>query len=151
MEDIQFVTFKLGNEEYGININYVREIIKFLEITTVPKAHYFVEGLINLRGIIIPVLDFRKLFDISPIGNSSNNRIIVVEANDRTLGIIVDSVSEVRNVNMSNIEIVPPTISVIDNKFIEGIDKVNDQILILLKLEKILSSETLLVLEESEP
>lgn len=144
MEDIQLVTFKLGNEEYGINIGCVREIIKRLEITYVPKAPRFVEGLINLRGIIVPVIDIRRLFDIEPVGNDNDNRIIVAEVNERILGIIVDCVSEVRKVDMDNIEPVPPTISLIDNKYLDGVDRINDQILILLKLDKVLSSENLM-------
>lgn len=148
MEEIQLVTFKLGNEEYGINISLAREIIKTVEITPVPKSPHFVSGLINLRGIIVPVIDLRKLFDIDSHGDKDKNRIIVVEVNDRTLGIAVDTISEVRNLNPSNIEPIPPTVSVIDHKYLDGVGKIGEHILILLKLEKVLSSENLMVFKE---
>lgn len=147
MEEIQLVTFKIGDEEYGINISLVREIIKTIEITPVPKSPHFVSGLINLRGIIVPVIDLRKLFDIDSCGDKDKNRIIVVEVNDRTLGITVDTVSEVRNLNTSDIVSVPPTVSIIDHKYLDGVGKIGEHILILLKLEKILNSENLMVVD----
>ncbi|MGR3317265.1 MAG: chemotaxis protein CheW [Candidatus Anammoxibacter sp.] len=144
MENVKLVTFKLGNEKYGVDIALVREIIKFFDITPVPNAPRFVDGLINLRGIIVPVIDIRKLFDIEPVGNEGDRRIIVVELNGRTLGVLVDCVSEVKEIDMDNIEPVPPTISLIDHKYLDGVDKVDDQILILLKLDKILNTENLM-------
>lgn len=144
MEELQLVTFRLGTELYGINISKVREIIKVIEITSVPKAYYFVEGLINLRGVIVPVIDLRKMFEITSIGEDKENRIVVVEVNDRILGILVDSVSEVMKLNTDNIEPVPATLSGIDNKYLGGVGKVDDQILIILKIEKVLSSENLI-------
>ncbi|MGR3179003.1 MAG: chemotaxis protein CheW [Candidatus Anammoxibacter sp.] len=150
MEEVRLVTFKLGNEEYGVDIGLVREIIKFANITPVPNAPKFVEGLINLRGIIVPVIDIRKLFDIEPVGNKDDRRIIVVEVNGRTLGVLVDCVSEVKEIDMDNIEPVPPTISLIDHKYLGGVDKVGDKILILLELDKILNTENLMGLEAIE-
>ena len=147
MEEVRLVTFKLGNEEYGVDIGLVREIIKFLDITPVPQSPEFVEGLINLRGIVVPVIDIRKLFDIEPVGNEDDRRIVVVEVNGRTLGVLVDCVSEVKEIDMDNIEPVPPTISLIDHKYLGGVDKIDDQILILLKLDKILNTENLMGLE----
>jgi len=147
MEETQLVTFRLGNEIYGINISTVREIIKIVDIANVPKAPHFVSGLINLRGIIIPVVDLRKMFDIKPFGNSVDNRIIVVDANERSIGILVDNVSEVRNLNSAEVEPVPNIVSGIDNKYIDGVGKIDDQILILLRLDKVLCTENLMVTE----
>ena len=144
MAETKLVTFKLGREEYGIDIGLVREIIKFFDITHVPKAPIFVEGLINLRGIIVPVIDIRKLFDIEAVGNEEDCRIIIVEVNGRTLGVLVDSVSEVREMEMNNIEPVPPTISPIDHKYLGGVAKINGQILIILELDKILNTDNLM-------
>lgn len=147
MEETQLVTFKLGTETYGIDISTVREIIKIVDITNVPKAPHFVSGLINLRGVIIPVVDLRKMFDIKPFGNSVDNRIIVVDANERSIGILVDNVSEVRNLNSEEVEPVPNIVSGIDNKYLDGVGKIDDQILILLRLDKVLSTENLMVTE----
>ncbi len=150
MEEIHLVTFRLGPEEYGIKINLVREIIKVIEVTTVPKSQYFVQGLINLRGVIIPVIELRKLFGIEPLGDVSHNRIIVVEVNDRTMGILVDSVSEVRKLNTAEIEAVPSTVSVIDNKYLGGVGKIGDHILILLKLDVVLNIENFMAEKDFE-
>jgi len=87
--EIQLVTFRLGKEEYGVNIEQVREIIRVGEIIQVPKSPSFVEGLINLRGTVVSIIDLRKRFDIIPSDNKENERIIVVEIHGRTMGVIV--------------------------------------------------------------
>ncbi len=139
----QLVTFKLGKEEYGVSIEQVREIIRIVEIINVPKSPAFVEGLINLRGTVVAVIDLRKRFSIEPEGEEEDARIIVVEVQGRTIGVMVDSVSEVLRLSKSSIDDVPPTVSGVDAKFLFGVGKIGDRLLMLLDLDKILSSNEL--------
>lgn len=139
----QLVTFKLGKEEYGVAIEQVKEIIRIVEIISVPKSPTFVEGLINLRGTVVAVIDLRKRFDINPEGEKDDERIIVVEVQGRTIGVRVDAVSEVLRLAASSIDEVPPTVSGVDSKFLLGVGKIGDRLLMLLDLDRILSSEEL--------
>ncbi len=145
--ELQLVTFRLGKEEYGVNIEQVREIIRIVEIIHVPKAPAFVEGLINLRGTVVSVIDLRKRFDIIPSGEKEAERIIVVEVQNRTIGVIVDSVLEVLRLSSSNIDDVPPTVSGVDTKFLFGVGKIGERLMMLLDLDKVLSTEELKGLE----
>ncbi|MCD6459702.1 chemotaxis protein CheW [bacterium] len=147
-KELQLVTFRLGKEEYGVNIEQVREIIRIVDIIHVPKAPEFVEGLINLRGTVVSVIDLRKRFAISPGGEKENERIIVVEVQDRTIGVIVDSVLEVLRLSSSNMDDVPPTVSGIDTKFLLGVGKIDERLMMLLDLDKLLSTDELKTLEQ---
>ena len=142
--EMQLVTFTLGHEVYGVDINKVREIICLVEITKVPKAPPFVEGLINLRGSVVPIVDLRKRFDIPPEEDRNKMRIMVVDVNQKTIGIIVDSVSEVLLLAGENIQDVPSTISSgIDGRFLQAVGNVNDKLMQLLDLDRIFSFEEL--------
>ena len=147
-KELQLVTFRLGKEEYGVNIEQVREIIRIVEIIHVPKAPEFVEGLINLRGTVVSVIDLRKRFDITPSGEKENERIIVVEVQSRTIGVIVDSVLEVLRLSSSNMDDVPPTVSGVDTKFLFGVGKIGERLMMLLDLDKLLSTDELKGLEQ---
>lgn len=149
--ELQLVTFRLGKEEYGVNIEQVREIIRVVEIIHVPKAPSFVEGLINLRGTVVSVIDLRKRFDITPSGEKEAERIIVVEVQNRTIGVIVDSVLEVLRLSSSNIDDVPPTVSGVDTKFLFGVGKIGERLMMLLDLDKVLSTEELKGLDQLKP
>ena len=147
----QLVTFTLGQEEYGVDINKVREINRLVEITHVPRAPEFVEGLINLRGTVVPIIDLRQRFDIERSGDEKQQRIIVVDVHGRTIGVIVDSVSEVLNLSSENIEEVPATISSgVNTQFLKGVGKVGDRLMLLLDLDSILSAEELGKLDDVE-
>ena len=140
----QLVTFTLGQEEYGVAINKVREINRLVDITHVPRAPEFVEGLINLRGTVVPIIDLRKRFAIESTGDEKSHRIIVVDVHGRTIGVIVDSVSEVLNLAAENIEEVPATISSgVNTQFLKGVGKIGDRLMLLLDLDRILSAEEL--------
>lgn len=104
----QFVEFKLGQEEYGIDILQVKTIERMMPITRVPKAPRFVEGVINLRGEIVPVIDLRKRFDLPITETTENTRIIIVSVDDITVGMIVDSATEVVQLDQDSIEPAPP-------------------------------------------
>ena len=136
---LQLVTFNLGSEEFALDILLVQEINRRVEITKVPKTPEFVEGVINLRGKIVPVLDLRKRFGLVGHEFTAQSRIIVVNIDNRVLGLLVDSVSEVLQIPAHTIEPPPPLVAGIDAAYIKGIGKFEDRLLILLDLGKVLS------------
>lgn len=135
----QLVVFDLANEQYGVDIAAVEGIIKMQTITVVPRAPQFVEGVTNLRGKVLPVIDLRKRFGL-PRGEASKDmRIVVVEMAGATVGIVVDGVSEVLRVSEEAIEPPSPIVTTVDSSFIRGIAKVSERLVILLDLGKVLS------------
>ncbi len=140
-EEEQLVSFKIENEEFGVNIEEVQEIIRLPEITKVPQAPFFVEGVINLRGNVLPVIDLRKRFDLEATKKTNATRIVVANVESKTTGIIVDSVSEVLRLPKDSIEPPPPIIAGIEAKYLRGIGKLNEgkRLLILLNLKEILT------------
>jgi purine-binding chemotaxis protein CheW len=137
---LQLVTFKLENEEFGVDILKVQEINKMMNITKIPNAPSFIEGVINLRGKIIPVIDLRKRLGFHNKAYDQSTRIIVVELDGLVLGFIVDSVSEVLRVPGNTIEPPPSIVAGVESDYIEGVGKLNDRLLILLELKKIFAS-----------
>ena len=139
----KYLTFVLGSEEYGIEIIKVREIIGIMDITTVPQTPDYMKGVINLRGKVIPVIDLRLKFSMSEEEYTQETCVIVVEVNNTHIGIIVDSVSEVQDISGSEIEEPPVLGKGVDTNFILGMGKVKEKIIILLDIEKVLTSEDL--------
>jgi len=137
---LQLVTFKLGTEEFGVDILKVQEINKMMNITRIPNAPAFIEGVINLRGKIIPIVDLRKRLGFREQPYDKSTRIIVVELEGLVLGFIVDSVSEVLRIPGNTIEPPPSMVAGIESEYIEGVGKLDDRLLILLELKKIFSS-----------
>lgn len=135
----QFVIFKLEEEHYGVNIITVESIIKVQEITKMPHVPDFVEGITNLRGVVIPVIDLRKRFNLPQTAETKDTRIIVVEMNGVMAGMVVDAVTEVVRVPEDNIEPPSPMVSSVDTAFITGIAKVDKRLIILLDLSKVLT------------
>lgn len=135
----QLVVFDLAHEHYGVDIAAVEGIIKMQAITVVPRAPQFVEGVTNLRGKVLPVIDLRKRFGLPPAEDSREMRIVVVEMNGLTVGIIVDAVSEVLRVNADSIEPPSPIVTTVDSAFIRGIAKLEERLVILLDLSKVLT------------
>ena len=144
----KFLTFILGNEVYGIEILKVREIIGLMDITTVPQTPDYMKGVINLRGKVIPVIDLRLKFSLPEEEHTQETCVIVVEVNNTSIGIIVDSVSEVLDIKSGEMEEAPSFGQDIDTSFIMGIGKVKENIIILLDIETVLSSEELEMVEE---
>jgi purine-binding chemotaxis protein CheW len=138
---IQLVTFSIDGEEFGVEILKVQEIIRMMGITRVPRAPRFVEGVINLRGKVIPIVDLRKRFGLEPRERDKDTRIIVIEISSMIVGFIVDSVSEVLRIPASTIEPSPPVVSGLDSEYISGVGKLEDRLLILLDLDRLLSNE----------
>lgn len=138
----QLVVFNLAGETYGIDISLVHEIIRMQVITRVPRTPHFVEGVINLRGRIIPVIDLHKRFNLPHSEETQHSRIIVVEVVGVTVGMIVDSVSEVLRLPVANIEPPPPVIAGgVDSAYLRAVGKWQDQLIILLDLEKVLHEQ----------
>ena len=140
-ELLQLVTFSIGEEEFGVDILKVQEIIRTMEITRVPRAADFVEGVINLRGKVIPIIDLRRRFGFSSKEHDKHTRIIVIEINNMIVGFVVDSVSEVLRIPAATVEPPPPVVAGVESEYINGVGKLQDRLLILLDLDKLLSSE----------
>ncbi len=143
--EVQLVIFGLGKEEFGVEISQVREIIKMTQVTRIPNAPGFVEGVINLRGTITPVLDLRKALNIISREEEDTDtiRIVIAEQEDRTVGMVVDEVSEVIRLSTGDIEENPTITSEVSADYIKGVGKLEDRLLILLDLNKILSQQEL--------
>lgn len=133
----QYVAFELAHEEYAVDILTVQEIIRWIDITRVPKAPSFVKGVINLRGSIIPVIDSHLRFKQPPEEITDNSRIVVFKMDDITIGMTVDHVTEVLRLSEEQIE-KQHSVNSIDNLFIKGIGKIDERLLIILNLEKVL-------------
>ena len=134
---INLVTFKLGNNEYAIDIMQAKEIIKMEKITLIPNAPDYVEGVINLRGNIIPIVDLKKRFNLEENDGEKNTGIIIVKIDDVDMGIIIDAISKVVSIATSNIQ-PPPMLSGIGQKYIKGVAKLEDKLLVVLDLEKLI-------------
>lgn len=141
-EDLrQFVSFIVGGEEFGVNILTVQEIIRPVDITRVPHAPDFVEGVINLRGRILPVIDLRTRFGFPERDRGEDTRIIVVEIGAQTIGFMTDAVQEVLRVDVTAIEPAPELAVGIDAGYLRGVAKLDERLLILLDLENLLSTK----------
>ncbi|HPI38074.1 MAG TPA: chemotaxis protein CheW [Ignavibacteriaceae bacterium] len=147
-EILQLVSFKIGDEEFGIDILRVQEINKMTQITKVPNAPFFVEGVINLRGRVIPIIELRKRLGIEKKEYDKNTRIIVVEISSKTIGFIVDAVSEVLRIPVNITEQPPELVTGLDTKYITSVAKLEDRLLILLDLDKLLTVEQTEAVEE---
>ncbi len=154
----KYLTFSLGKEQYGVEILKVKEINKLLEITTVPRTPDFVRGVINLRGKVIPVIDLRNKFDLERVEDTDQTCIIVVDISFQQIslqmGIVVDSVSEVLDIDLQNIEDTPAFGTAINTDFIRGMAKTKEGVKILLNIEQVLTSNEILSISKdaaSEP
>jgi len=140
MED-QFVVFDLANEYFGVDIGAVEGIIKMQSITAVPHAPAFVEGVTNLRGEVLPVIDLRRRFGLPVAEATKQTRVVVIDVGGTKVGMVVDGVSEVLRVSEEDVEPLSPIVSTVDSAFITGIAKMADRLIILLDLARVLSVE----------
>jgi len=138
---LKLVGFFLGSEEYAVDILKIKMIKLMQEITHVPKALDFVEGVINLRGDIVPIIDLRKKLKLGESNRSEESKIIVIEIDDKLVGVIVDEVSEVIEIEESKISPPPQIIGGVESEYLTGVGKIGDRLLILLDLDKILTFE----------
>ena len=148
-EELQVVLFRLGKQEFGAPISEVKEIIMMPDVTPMPNAPGFIEGIINLRGQIIAIIDLRKRFDLPRTERVEQARIVVVQAAGETVGIIVDTAPEVLRLPLTEIEATPTFVaSKIPTKYVDGVGKRGDQLFIMLNLEELLSTEEVAALQK---
>jgi purine-binding chemotaxis protein CheW len=148
-KDLQVVGFRIGNETFGVRIASVREIVRVPEITAVPSAPETVEGVINLRGKIIPVMDLRKRFGHVDIQPDKKNRILVVELNNKLVGLIVNAASEVLKIPPSDIEAPGSVFAEGESSYVTGVGKLKGRLIILLDVSKLLHQQEVKRLEEA--
>ena len=140
-EVLQWVTYRLDEETYGINVMQVQEVLRYTEIAPVPGAPDYVLGIINLRGNVVTVIDTRARFGLPPTETTDNTRIVIIESDEQVVGILVDSVAEVVYLRSSEIDSTPNVGTEESAKFIQGVSNRNGNLLILVDLNKLLSDE----------
>jgi purine-binding chemotaxis protein CheW len=138
---IQWVTFHLENEKYGIKVMQVQEVLRMTEIAPVPGAPHYVLGIINLRGNVVTVIDTRRRFGLPDAESDDETRIVIIEADNNVVGILVDSVAEVVDLRTSEIETAPNVGNDESSKYIQGVSSRDDELLILVDVNKLLSDE----------
>jgi len=158
-ETVQLVTFQLGTEEYGLDINYITEVVRPQKITTLPRMPHFIEGVINLRGTIIPVVDLRKRFGLTEVcDNLRKMRMMITKGavpaspgnRQELLGLVVDIVKEVIHVPKKDIEPAPEAVTGTQADFITGMGKVGERLIILINIARILNQQERSALAEAE-
>lgn len=140
---LQWVTFRLDNETYGVNVMQVQEVLRMTEIAPVPGAPDYVLGIINLRGNVVTVIDTRKRFGLEPRDVDDATRIVITEIEQQVIGMLVDAVAEVVDVRMSEIETAPNIGNDESSRFIQGVSSREGELLILVDLSKLLSADEL--------
>ena len=146
--ETQLVVFRMENEEFACNINDVREVLKMVRVTPLPRSLDFVEGVINLRGDVIPVIDLRMRFGLAEAERTDESRIIIVEVEERMVGLIVDSVTEVIRLMQNQIQDAPSQVAGGKTDLIMGVGKIEQRMLIILNLDKILTTEEQIALTD---
>jgi len=136
-DSIQCILFKMGSEYYGLSIAIVKEIIKPLPITKIPKSPPFVEGVIDLRGHILPIVNIRSMFGLDPVPLTEDSRFVDLQLDGLNIGIVVEAVSEVVRIGAKQIEAAPPMIAGVEGKFLKGIARVEDKLVLLLDVEEV--------------
>lgn len=147
-EELKVIVFSLAHEQYGVEVEKVRTIERMMPLTRVPKTPPFVKGVINLRGVVVPVIDLRGRFSLPESEYTDNTRIIIVAVNEMEVGMIVDSANDVVDVNSSTIEQPPEIVGGIRAKYLRGLAKLSaERLLVLLNLEEVLNKSEIVQLE----
>lgn len=149
VEDLQIAVFSICDQYFGVDISLVSEIIRLEKITPTPNAPAYVEGIINIRGQIVPAINLHVLFNTQAGERSDNNRVIVVETEENKFGLIVDGVSEVRKISPDMIKPVPPSISV-DQRYLKGIILDEKNLIVLVNLHRLLPNQDMKDLKQME-
>ena len=144
----QMISFTIGEENFGVDIQTVKEVIRKKEITRLPKTPAFVKGVINLRGDVIPIIDLREKFGLEHKDYTDMTRVIVTEVDARSVGMVVDSVSHVIRIGEEDIEPPPPVVGGISNEYLKGVGKIGEKLIILVNVEKILTTEEKIELDK---
>ena len=138
---MKLIAFELNNEEYAIPVEQVRSIEKLQPITRVPKTPPFVKGVINLRGVITPIIDLRIRFNLENVNDSNSTRMLMTTIDEMEIGFIVDGANDVLDVKIEQVENTPEVIDSVENKYVKGVVKIDSRILVYLDLRNVLSSE----------
>ena len=146
-ESTQFVSFRVGDEEYAVNILQVQEINRVSEITRVPQAPTYVEGVINLRGTVLPVVNLRTRFNLEATASGKDTRVMVVDLNGKVLGRIVDEVCEVLRLESDSIEPAPDIVTGIGTEYITGVARLEEKLVIMLDLHKVVDFDRVVSLD----
>ncbi|CAM2893480.1 chemotaxis protein CheW [Paenibacillus sediminis] len=150
-EELKVIVFKLGHEEYGIEVDKVRNIERMMPITRVPKTFSFVKGVINLRGVVIPVIDLRGRFGLPESEYTDQTRLIIVAVNEMEVAFIVDSANDVIDLNSDSIQTPPEVVGGVKAKYLDGVAKIGeDRLLIMLNLSEVLNKSEIIQLESLE-
>ena len=149
-ESRELLTFTLGSEEYGIDILKVQEIRGYEAVTTIANAPEFIKGVINLRGIIVPVVDMRIKFKLGSVTYDETTVVIILNIADRVVGMVVDGVSDVTTLKASEIKPAPEFGSGMDTKYLQGLGTVDERMIILVDIEKLMSSRDMELIETAE-
>lgn len=150
-EEMKVIVFKLGEEEYGIEVDKVQTIERMMPITRVPKTYSFVKGVINLRGVVIPVIDLRGRFGLPESEYTDQTRIIIVAVNEMEVGFIVDSANDVMDLNSDAIDSPPDVVGGIKAKYLHGVARISEErLLVMLNLSEVLNRSEIIQLESLE-
>ncbi|MFZ3587900.1 chemotaxis protein CheW [Bacillus sp. DJP31] len=141
--DLKVIVFQLAEEEYGVPVGQVRSIEKVQHITRVPKSVGFVKGVLNLRGVVTPIIDLRIRFGLKEIDYTDSTRIIIVTLENMEVGLIVDAANDVLDISNDSIEPPPKVVGVVEADYLKGVIKVGKRLLILLNLESVLNVDEL--------
>lgn len=144
----EYLTFWLGEEYYGIDILTVQEIRTYEQVTTIVNMPDFIKGVMNLRGIVIPIVDMRIKFNLSNIIYDEMTVVIILNIDDRVIGIVVDSVSDVVSLGKKNIQNAPKFAGALDPKYIQGLATINESMLILIKIKKLINSKEMMLFDQ---
>jgi purine-binding chemotaxis protein CheW len=146
----QLISFMVGDEEYGLDILRVKEVIRVREITRLPKAPSFVKGIINLRGDVIPIIDLRDKFGLPAQEQTADTRVIVVDVEGKLVGMVVDSASQVVRIPADQIDPPPPIVGGLSAEFVRGVGKMEDRLIILLDIDRILTTREKIALDQMQ-
>jgi purine-binding chemotaxis protein CheW len=148
-QGMQMISFNVGEQEYGVDIHSVKEVIRQGEITPLPRAPSFLKGVINLRGDVIPIIDLRERFALEAGSYSEASRVIVVEIGEKSVGMVVDSVSHVIRVPEDHIEAAPTWLGGTSGEYVRGVARVEKRLVVLLNIDAILTTDEILEIAQS--
>ncbi|RAV22727.1 chemotaxis protein CheW [Paenibacillus contaminans] len=150
-EEMKVIVFTLGSEEYGVEVEKVKTIERMMPMTRVPKTFHFVKGVINLRGVVTPIIDLRGRFGLEETEPTDQTRIIIININDIEVGMVVDSASDVIDLESETVEDPPEIVGGVKAKYLRGVARIgDDRLLVLLNLEEVLNKSEIIQLEHIE-
>lgn len=148
--ELKVIVFALADEEYGVEVEKVKTIERMMPMTRVPKTYTFVKGVINLRGVVVPVIDLRGRFGLPEREYTDNSRIVIIAVNDMEVGLIVDSANDVIDLDSDAIQDPPEIVGGVRAKYLQGVAKLGERLLVLLNLQEVLNKSEIVKLEELE-